>query len=192
MEIFLSNFAESILMIMLVVLCFSIIFSRDLIISVSLLSVFSLLVAGLFVFMNAPDVAITEAAIGAAISTIFYLAGIFIVGKEVKLQPTKPIITCVLCILFVILAAYAIQDIALIGDINSPANSHVANYYINDSYQEMGVKNIVTSILASYRGFDTLGEVFVIFTAGAAVTLILGSNSSAKKPAENTKDGLNL
>ena len=38
-----------------------------------------------------------------------------------------------------------------------------------------GIPNVVTSVLASYRGYDTLGEVTVIFTAGIAVLLLLGN-----------------
>ena len=39
---------------------------------------------------------------------------------------------------------------------------------------ETGVPNIVTAVLASYRGFDTLGEAFVIFTAGVGVMILVG------------------
>jgi multicomponent Na+:H+ antiporter subunit B len=43
-----------------------------------------------------------------------------------------------------------------------------------DSPSEIGIPNIVTSVLASYRGYDTYGEVTVIFTAGVGVMLLLG------------------
>ncbi len=60
------------------------------------------------------------------------------------------------------------------GDGSAPVHGHVAPRYIEQSGQEVGIPNIVTSVLASYRGFDTLGEVAVIFTAGIAVLLLLG------------------
>jgi multicomponent Na+:H+ antiporter subunit B len=50
----------------------------------------------------------------------------------------------------------------------------VAPRYIQDSPKEIGIPNIVTSVLASYRGYDTLGEITVIFTAGVAVMALLG------------------
>lgn len=60
------------------------------------------------------------------------------------------------------------------GDPNAPAHQHVANRYIEKSGQEVGPPNIVTSVLASYRGFDTFGEVVVVFTAAAGVLAIIG------------------
>jgi multicomponent Na+:H+ antiporter subunit B len=43
------------------------------------------------------------------------------------------------------------------------------------------VPNLVTAVLASYRGFDTLGEVTVIFTAGVGVMLLLGRGSGRRR-----------
>ena len=45
--------------------------------------------------------------------------------------------------------------------------------YLARSVAETGIPNVVTSVLASYRGFDTLGETTVIFTAGIAVLMLL-------------------
>ena len=59
------------------------------------------------------------------------------------------------------------------GDLNSPANAHVAAYYIKNSATDIDVPNMVTGILASYRGFDTLGETAVVFTAGIGVLVLL-------------------
>ena len=52
---------------------------------------------------------------------------------------------------------------------------------------EIGLPNVVTSVLASYRGYDTLGETYVIFTAAAGVLAILGRGpvSSPGKDEEN-------
>ena len=47
-------------------------------------------------------------------------------------------------------------------------------YFIADGPAETGVPNVVTAVLASYRGYDTLGEVTVIFTAGVGVLALLG------------------
>ena len=59
------------------------------------------------------------------------------------------------------------------GDPASPASSHVSPRYIEKGFEETAVPNMVTAVLADYRGFDTLGETVVIFTAGMAVLLIL-------------------
>jgi multicomponent Na+:H+ antiporter subunit B len=68
---------------------------------------------------------------------------------------------------------YGTIDMPNFGDPNAPANLHVAPRYIEKSLEETGVPNMVTAVLASYRGYDTLGETTVIFTAGASVGLLL-------------------
>ena len=64
-------------------------------------------------------------------------------------------------------------DMPATGDPQSPASRHVSPRYIEQSFEETAVPNMVTSVLADYRGFDTLGEVTVIFTGALAVLLIL-------------------
>ena len=56
----------------------------------------------------------------------------------------------------------------------SPANTGVGVSFLERTYNEIAIPNVVTAVLASYRGFDTLGEVGVVFAAGLAVTLLLG------------------
>ena len=70
---------------------------------------------------------------------------------------------------------YGTLDMPRLGDPDAPTNLHVAPRYIEDSPQEIGVPNLVTAVLASYRGYDTLGETAVIFTAGIGVIILLGS-----------------
>jgi len=56
----------------------------------------------------------------------------------------------------------------------SPAGSPVAqDYYIRHAYEDAHTPNMVTVILADYRGYDTLGETTVIFAAGLACFPIL-------------------
>ena len=66
------------------------------------------------------------------------------------------------------------ETVARFGDPAAPVHHHVAPRYIEDSPTEVGVPNMVTSVLASYRGFDTLGETVVVFTAGVGVLALLG------------------
>lgn len=80
-------------------------------------------------------------------------------------------------ILIIILSAlvlfYGTHDMPHWADCNSPASSHVSPRYIEKSIEETGTPNAVTSVLASYRGYDTLGETTVIFAAGMACLLLL-------------------
>ena len=72
-------------------------------------------------------------------------------------------------ILVVILGSlliYCSLDFPLWGDPQSPANTHVSPYYIEQTIEDTSVPNIVTAVLADYRGYDTMFETIVIFTAG--------------------------
>jgi len=59
------------------------------------------------------------------------------------------------------------------GDPDQPAGRHVSPRYIEKTLAETGVPNAVTSVLADYRGYDTMFETSVIFTAGIAVMMLL-------------------
>ena len=76
-------------------------------------------------------------------------------------------------------------DMPNFGDPEAPIHQHVAPRYIQQSGDEIGVPNIVTSVLASYRGFDTLGEVVVVFTAACGVLALLGRR---RRPGSLPKD----
>ena len=79
---------------------------------------------------------------------------------------------------------YSTGGLPALFDPQSPASTHVSPRYIEKSMEETGSPNFVTAILADYRGYDTLGEVVVVFTAGIASALILLSYSrkERKKP----------
>jgi multicomponent Na+:H+ antiporter subunit B len=59
------------------------------------------------------------------------------------------------------------------GTVGQPVNTGVGAMYLERNMQETDIPNVVTAVLASYRGFDTLGEVTVIFCAGIGVLLLL-------------------
>ncbi|MFQ5849339.1 MAG: hydrogen gas-evolving membrane-bound hydrogenase subunit E [Candidatus Binatia bacterium] len=71
------------------------------------------------------------------------------------------------------LLIYSTEDMPSWGDPNSPASRHVSPRYLERSVEETGTPNVVTSVLADYRGYDTLGETTVIFSAGMACILLL-------------------
>ena len=158
---------------MLVMTAFAIARMDTLFAVVMLSGVFSLLTAMLFVTLDAVDVAFTEAAVGAGITTVLFLGTIALTARRTK--PPKRSRTVPLLVVAVTGAAliYGTLDMPNFGDPNAPAQVHVGPHYLNDSIEEIDVPNVVTSILASYRGFDTLGEVAVVFTAGIGVLLII-------------------
>ena len=176
------------LLTLLAIMAFAIVRMRNLFAVIMLFSGFSFLSAGLFVVMDAVDVAFTEAAVGAGISTILMLATLALtyapkVNKEEKHPTHKPWLPLAVVLITGGMLIYGTTDIPGFGDPDAPAQTHVAPYYLERSLPETGVPNVVTAVLASYRGFDTLGEVTVIFTAGIAVLLLIGGRRKAKQGA---------
>lgn len=164
---------------MLLVSACGVALSRNLLISSVYLSIFSLLMALVYVILKAPDVAITEAAIGAGISTVLFLATLLITGEN---EAPKKLNNAVY-VVFVITAIALLAVITALpdwGDATAPANLHVAPYYIENTATDIDIPNIVTAVLASYRGFDTLGEVFVVFIAGISVYSLLHGRVTRK------------
>jgi multicomponent Na+:H+ antiporter subunit B len=156
---------------------------HNLVAVVMLSGFYSLLAAILFVVLDAVDVAFTEAAVGAGISTILLLSTLALTTQHEKIR-ALPRFPLVLVALTGIALIYGTADMPAFGDPDSPIHEHVAPRYIEDSAEEIGLPNIVTSVLASYRGYDTLGEVTVIFTAGIGILTLLGiRRRRSRKPA---------
>ncbi len=130
--------------------------------------------------MDAVDVAFTEAAVGAGISPLLMLATLAIVGRYQKTSATLPSPAAAFILVFITgsLLIVGTLDMPAFGAADAPAQLHVAPRYIHLSGEEIGIPNMVTSVLASYRAYDTLGEVVVIFTAGIGVLSLLGFSNS--------------
>jgi multicomponent Na+:H+ antiporter subunit B len=149
---------------------------RNLLAAVMLSGIYSLLSAGLFVALDAVDVAFTEAAVGGGIATMLMLGTLALTTDREKLPQGRLQIVPLLAVIATgALLIYGTLDMPSFGDPAAPVHQHVAPRYIADSERETSVPNIVTAILASYRGFDTMGELAVIFTAGIGVMLLLGA-----------------
>ncbi len=137
------------------------------------LGFYTLVSAALFTVLDAVDVAFTEAAVGAGVSTVLMLATLLLTTRQEKHgQPT--VVPFLVVVITGAALVFATLDMPSYGDPAAPVHRHVAPRYIERSGEEIGVPNIVTSVLASYRGYDTLGELTVIFTAGVGVLLLLG------------------
>jgi len=85
----------------------------------------------------------------------------------------KKLIGIVIAIAVLIVLLYGAEDLPPWADPSQPASLHVSPRYIERAFEETGVPNIVTAVLADYRGYDTLFETAVIFTAGVAVLMLL-------------------
>jgi multicomponent Na+:H+ antiporter subunit B len=172
----------------LVVIAIAVVRARDLFTAVMLFAIYSLLSAALFAVLDAGDVALTEAAVGAGISTILMLAVLALVPRrEAEApRPNWPALAVVLLTGAVLI--YATLDFPEFGNPNNPVQTHVGPYYVQETYNDMGIPNMVAAVLASYRSIDTMGEGFVILTAGLAVYALLGTRRRRKLKPERESD----
>jgi multicomponent Na+:H+ antiporter subunit B len=137
--------------------------------------------AAMYLLLEAPDVAMTEAAVGAGISTLVIVATLLHTGRhdDVPRKGRKAVLVLVACIGAVL--AMAMHDLPHIGDVNAPVirrelpggTPSTNGYYLDATQRDIAIPNVVTAVLASYRAYDTLGETAVVFTAMLAVLLIL-------------------
>ena len=166
----------NVLLTFLAIIAIGIIVLRDLLGAVILLGAYSLIAASAFVVMDAVDVAFTEAAVGSGISTILFLGALSFTKHEQKPRSNDSVLALVFVVVTGGLLIYGTLDMPHYGSADSAAQTHpdLAVRFLEQSGSEVGPPNIVTSVLASYRGYDTLGETLVVFAAGVAVLSLLG------------------
>jgi multicomponent Na+:H+ antiporter subunit B len=140
---------------------------------IMLSGIYSFLMASLLVVLDAVDVAMTEASVGAGVSTVFLLAALHLTRSLEQKPLRSALLPLVVAAGIGAALVWGTLDLAPFGAPDAAIHKHVAPKYLADSIRETMVPNVVTSVLADYRGFDTLGETTVIFTAGIAVMLLL-------------------
>ena len=160
---------------------------HDLFAVVMMFGVYSLLAATVFVVLDAVDVAFTEAAVGVGISTILMLATLGLVGRWERRPAHRPFLPLLVVVVTGAALIYGTLDMPHFGDPDAPVHHHVAPRYLEKSPDEIGIPNVVTGVLASYRGYDTLGELTVIFTAGVGVLALLGIRRRRQDEATREK-----
>ncbi len=173
---------DIVLLLFLAVTAIAVVRLRSLFAVVMLFGIYSLLSASIFVVLDAVDVAFTEAAVGAGISTVLMLGTLALTDREEKVPTRTPVLPLLVVLATGAALVYGTLDMPHFGAADAPGILHVAPEYLADEVRqydsdeatEVGLPNVVTSVLASYRGYDTLGEVTVIFTAGIGVLLLLG------------------
>ena len=169
---------------MMVATALAIVRIRHLFAVVMLSGVFSLLSALLFVTLDAVDVAFTEAAVGAGISTVLMLGTIALTARTERVPARFDWLPLLVCLVTGAVLIYGTLDMPSFGSAAAPVHGHVGPEYLSRTPHEIGVPNVVTAILASYRGYDTLGETVVIFTAGIGVMLLLTRRRNGRRGTE--------
>ncbi len=186
-----SSVIDFVLLALLVFTAIRIARLRGLFSAAILAGIYSLLGACWMSVLDQPDVAFTEASVGAGISTVLILVTLSLTTSEEKqpehaprfsLLQARRLLPLVVVVVTGAILVYGTIDLPRLGDPEAPANLHVAPRYIDESPHEIGVPNLVTAVLASYRGYDTLGETAVILTAGVGVMILLGG-ARRRRPA---------
>ena len=163
---------------------------RDLWAAVMFTGIYSFLGASWMLILDAPDVAFTEAAVGAGIATFLMLGTLALTGLEEKRTTKSPIPKLLVVTITGCALVYGTLDMPHFGDPDAPIQRHPQPTFVGKSQPDMhGLPNVVTAVLASYRGYDTLGETAVIFTAGIAVMLILRKSKEGK---QNEREGVEV
>jgi multicomponent Na+:H+ antiporter subunit B len=148
---------------------------RDLLAAVSLLAAYSLFASLIFAGVNAVDVSLVEAALGAGVTGVLFIGAILATTRHstAKRNRRRRIMVLPLLAAFIGLMLYASGGLPDRGDPDAPAHTGVSTAYLEGSLEETQTPNVVTSLLADYRSQDTLGETLVIVTAALAATLVL-------------------
>ena len=147
--------------------------SRNLFTVVVLGGIYSFLMATVLVALDAVDVAMTEASVGAGISTVLLLGALHLCRSEEAKPIGKLWLPLAVSVTTGAMLVFGTLGLPAFSDPQAPIHTHVVPRYLNDALRETGVPNVVTAVLASYRGYDTLGETTVVFTAGIGVIALL-------------------
>lgn len=180
---------NTVLLLMMVAVVIGIVRVRNLFAVVMLGGVYSFLMATLMVALDAVDVGMTEAAVGAGVSTVLMLSVLGLTQTREAEPAHRPIVPLIVALLVGAALVHGTSTLPAFGDPNAPSQLHVAPEYIARAPVETGAPNIVTAVLASYRGYDTLGETTVIFTGGIGVLVLLAGRR--RKVSRDTSGGGN-
>lgn len=175
------------LLTLMVIAALAIVRTRHLFVAVILTGIFSLLMAANFFLLDAADVALTEAAIGAGISTVLFLGALALTGDLERPGNSNRLLALGVVAVTTIIVIYATFDKPRFGDPLAPVHHHVAPWYLEKTPEAIDIPNVVTAVLASFRGYDTLGEVFVVLTAGIGVLFLIGERPP-RRPASTTTE----
>ena len=136
--------------------------------------------------LGAVDVAFTEAVVGVSISTTFVMMlarrvrTMRLLPDEPKLPKLQAAMAAAVAMGVGLVFLVGVQGLPPFAASDSVMQNHVAGTYIENCLKDMHTPNVVTAILADYRGFDTLIETAVIFTAALACLLVLGGMPLSK------------
>lgn len=178
---------ELLLMAILIITAIAVAFTKRNLTAIIIFTTYSLVMSILWIVIKSPDLAITEAAVGAGItSLLFYitlrdvgeLASTTKIKKRKKSKKTESNLAYnFFSILFTLgivsILLYTISFLPEQGGFNVPALNEVFDRYVSSGVEETGAINIVAAVILDYRAFDTFGEATMLFTATMGVVSLL-------------------
>ncbi len=179
-----ESLINAVLLTLLAVVTIAISRQRSLFGVVILAGVYSFLMASVLIVLDAVDVAMTEASVGAGISTVILLATLHITKSREYPQPRNVVLPLLVSAVVGAALVWGTLSLPPVGAPDTPIHTHTAPRYLSHSLKETHAPNVVTAVLADYRGYDTLGETTVIFTAGIGVMMLLKGRRRRHKPNE--------
>ncbi len=183
-----------ILLLFLVACAVSVALSKKLLNAIVIFMSYSSVMAIIWIMLESPDLAITEAAVGAGVSSILF----FVTLKKIKAveheeEAEKPqdivdveshwemkifsksyfVTALIVGFGLVVILLSAVAGLPDLGESGNPVNNEVFQRYIESGMAETGAVNIVTGVILDYRAFDTFGEACVLFIAATCVVILL-------------------
>jgi multicomponent Na+:H+ antiporter subunit B len=177
------------LLVFVVVTALATALARGLVVTILVFGAYSLGLAMVWVVLRAPDVALTEAAVGAGVTTSLFLLLVRraaragdeatrpddAAARSGAVTPTRrprPAAVGVAALVTVGLL-FTIPSLPPVGAADAPGFGPVTDFYVTDA-ADRGIDNAVTAVLVVYRGFDTFGEIIVVLAAAVAVLAVFG------------------
>jgi len=133
----------------------------------------------LFLFLGAPDIAITQVVVEIIVLIVLIRSTVSLDNTSpTKHRDTFAILSSLIFFgLFLVFAFMAFQGLPKFGE----PLLKVSSIYLRDSVTQTGASNVVMGIILDYRAYDTLGEATVIFTAILGSFIVLRSKGKKRK-----------
>ena len=173
------------LLVFMAIAVLTLLLTRNLFSVIVLSGIYSFLMATILVALDAVDVAMTEASVGAGISTVLLLGALSLCKSEDAKPAHKSWLPLAVSVSVGVLLVYGAFGLPGFNDAAAPMHQHVVPRYMQN---ETDVPNVVTAVLASFRGYDTLGETTVVFTAGAGLIALLRRRKKIEPADSGRKD----
>lgn len=165
--------------------------SRNLLASVISMGVVGFGVSVAFLFLGAPDIAITQVVV--EVLTLVILIRVT-VHRDLSDSAGSGDLFGVLAgvSLLMVVFVFGLEALRVFPEFGNPIINALsdapANHYLREGLKDTGAANMVTAVILDYRAYDTLGEATVIFTAILGALAILRSKARKGKDARESEE----